>query len=80
MSRNRLAVTALNSFVEYCEANGWQSFPPKGDYEVARLKRGPKWAFVWRRKSNHAGTPLQHLTMDRYAEVLFDQWKRDRRT
>lgn len=78
MSRNRLAVTSLEKFVAYCVAQGWESVPPKGVWEVARLKRGKTIAIVWKRASNDAGTPLTHLTLDRYGEVLFDQWKRDR--
>jgi len=78
MSRNRLAVTSLDKFVAYCVNEGWESLPPKGDWEVARLKRDKKMAIVWRRAANHAGTHLTHLTLDRYSEVLFDQWKRDR--
>lgn len=78
MSRNRLPVKGLDDFIAYCVGSGWETEEPKGTYEVARLKRNGKRAFVWKRDANHAGTPLTHLTMDRYAEVLFDQWKRDR--
>ena len=76
-NRNRLSVTKLDDFVDWCVSEGWESEPVKGDWEVARLKRDAKRAFVWKRASNLAGTALQHLTMDRYADVLFMQWKRD---
>lgn len=79
MSRNRLVVASLDNFITYCVSEGWQSLPPKGDWEVARLKRDKKIAIIWRRAANQAGTPLTHLTMDRFAEVLFDQWVRDRK-
>lgn len=78
MSRNRLSVTKLNDFIAFCEADGWMSEPVKGDWEVARLRRDKKITIIWRRISNHAGTPLQHLTLDRVGEVLFDIWIKER--
>lgn len=78
MSRNRLAVTALPKFIAYCETLGWQQETPKGDWEAARLVGHGKRTIIHKRASNEAGTPLTHLTLDRYGEVLFSQWKRDR--
>lgn len=78
MSRNRLAVTALPKFIAYCETLGYEQEAPKGDWEVARLSGHGKRVIIHKRAYNHAGTPLTHLTLDRYGEVLFYQWKRDR--
>jgi len=78
MSRNRLSVKKLDDFIGYCETLGWQPVPPKGDWEVARLKRGKQMAIVWKRSANDAGTPLTHLTLDRYGEALFVQWLKAR--
>lgn len=75
MSRNRLAVTKLNDFVDYCVALGWESRPTKGHYEVARLKRGKQITIVYARSKNDAGSDLTHLTLDRVGDVLFWQWK-----
>jgi hypothetical protein len=79
MSRNRLDARKLPDFVSFLEADGWISEAPKGDWEVARLRRDGKMAMIWRRGANHSGTTLTHLTMDRVAEVLFDMWLRERR-
>jgi len=79
MSRNRLAVTALPKFIAYCETLGYAQELPKGDWEVARLVGHGKRVIIHRRIANNAGTDLTHLTLDRYGEVLFNQWIRDRR-
>ncbi len=78
MSRNRLSVTKLDDFIAFCEADGWVLEKPKGDFEVARLRRHGKLAVIWRRSSNSSGTPLQNLTLDRVGEVLFDIWIKER--
>lgn len=82
MSRNRLAVSSLPDFIAFAETIGWVSEPPKGDYEVARLRSSgglfKRLATIWRRDSNSAGTTLTHLTMDRNAETLFNHWLKNR--
>lgn len=69
-SRNRLHVTKLQDFTEFCSARGWAQQPIKGGYEVLRM-RHPEHKdplLVYRRDAVH----LVHYTCHGEADRMLN--------
>lgn len=49
--RGTLAKTRLGEFRAWLTANGYETRPGKGDYEVLQVKVGGKWERIWDKRT-----------------------------
>ena len=79
MSRNRLHVTKLDDFAQFCESRGWTKVATKGEYEVLRMTRGMRGdppLIVHTKLATSAGNDPVHLTLHGVAEKMFSVYRR----